>query len=75
MSPQKLTHSCEKPIALLSDLISELSKEGDIILDTFMGSGSTIDSAKRLNRKYIGIELDENYFNIAKERIKCIETI
>lgn len=72
LSPQKLTHSCEKPIDLLSDLISELSKEGDVILDTFMGSGSTIDSAKRLNRKYIGIELDENYFNIAKERISNI---
>ena len=72
LSPQKLTHSCEKPIDLLSDLISELSKEGDIVLDTFMGSGSTIDSAKRLNRKYIGIELDEDYFNIAKERISNI---
>jgi len=38
-----------------------------------MGTGSTIDSAKRLNRKYIGIELDENYFNIAKERISSIK--
>ena len=75
MSPQKLTHSCEKPIALLSDLISELSKEGDVILDTFMGSGSTIDSAKRLGRKYIGIELDEDYFNIAKERIESIDIV
>jgi site-specific DNA-methyltransferase (adenine-specific) len=73
LSPQKLTHSCEKPVSLLSDLISELSTEGNVILDTFMGTGSTIDSAKRLNRKYIGIELDENYFNIAKERISSIK--
>ena len=70
LSPTKMLHSCEKPVALLEDLIYELSNEGDIVLDCFMGSGSTGEAAKNLNRNFIGIELDEKYFNIAKERLK-----
>lgn len=70
LSAQKLSHSCEKPVALLEDLIYELSDEGDIILDTFMGSGSTGDASLKLGRKFIGIELDDTYFEIAKNRIE-----
>ena len=70
LSPTKMLHSCEKPVALLEDLIYELSNEGDVVLDCFMGSGSTGEAAKNLNRNFIGIELDEKYFNIAKERLK-----
>ena len=51
-------------------LINRLSNENDIILDCFMGSGSTGVAAVNANRKFIGIELDEKYFNIAKERIE-----
>jgi len=65
----KAVHPTEKPIGILEHLISEPDYEPKTILDPFMGSGSTGVAAKNLNRKFIGIELDENYFNIAKERI------
>lgn len=70
MSPQKMIHSCEKPIELLIDLINELSNENDTVLDCFMGSGSTGIACIATNRKFIGIELDNNYFEMAKERIE-----
>ena len=69
-SPQKMTHSCEKPVLLLEDLITELSNENDTILDTFMGTGSCGEATIRNNRKFIGIELDDTYFEIAKNRIE-----
>ena len=51
-------------------LIENSSQEGDIIFEPFMGSGSTGVACMNTNRKFIGIELDKNYFNIAKERIE-----
>ena len=51
-------------------LIKTYSNEGETILDFTMGSGTTMLACQNLNRKGIGIELDENYFNIAKERIE-----
>lgn len=69
ISPTKLVHSCEKPVALLEDLISELSDEDEIVLDPFMGSGSTCVAAVNTNRHYIGFELDEKYFQIACDRL------
>ena len=68
--PQKLKHSCEKPVGLLEDLIYELTDEDDIVLDSFMGSGSTGVACLNTNRRFIGIELDENYFNIACDRLE-----
>lgn len=62
-------HPTQKPVALLEYLIKTYSNELDIILDFTMGSGSTGVAAKNSNRNFIGIELDEQYFNIAKERI------
>jgi len=62
-------HTTQKPVALLEDLIKTYTNEGDTVLDFTMGSGSTGVAAKNLNRSFIGIELDENYYNIAKERI------
>ena len=70
IAPTKLKHSCEKPTKLLKDLIYELSNENDLILDPFMGSGSTGVACLNTNRRFVGIELDENYFNIAKNRIE-----
>jgi site-specific DNA-methyltransferase (adenine-specific) len=66
----KNLHDTEKPVELMKVLISNSSKEGEVVLDPFMGIGSTIIAADELNRKFIGIEIDENYFKIAKERIE-----
>lgn len=63
-------HEAEKPVELLQRIIKLSSNENDIVLDPFMGSGSTGVACLNTNRKFIGIELDENYFNIAKDRIK-----
>lgn len=63
-------HPTQKPVALMEYLIKTYSNEGDLILDFTMGSGSTGVACSNLNRKFIGIELDEKYFNIAKERLE-----
>lgn len=63
-------HPTQKPVALLEELIKTFSNEGDVILDFTMGSGSTGVACKNLNRKFIGIELDDVYFEIAKGRIE-----
>ena len=62
-------HPTEKPEKLLERIILLGSKEGGIILDPFMGSGTTGAVAKKLNRNFIGIELDDDFFEIAKNRI------
>jgi len=62
-------HPTQKPILLLEDLIKTFSNENDLVVDLTMGSGSTGVAAKNLNRNFIGIEMDDNYFNIAKKRI------
>lgn len=63
-------HPTQKPILLLEDLIKTFSNENDLVVDLTMGSGSTGVACKNTNRNFIGIEMDENYFNIAKERIE-----
>lgn len=63
-------HPTQKPIELLSYLIEIYTNENACVLDNCMGSGSTGVAAKKLNRNFIGIELDEIYFTIAKERIE-----
>lgn len=63
-------HPTQKPVALLEYLIKTYTNEGDVVLDFTMGSGSTGVACMNLNRQFIGIELDENYFNIAKNRIE-----
>ena len=72
-------HPCQKPVVLLEYLIKTYSNEGDTILDNTMGSGSTGIACINTNRKFIGIEKEEEYFEIAKERInkqiKGIETL
>jgi DNA modification methylase len=65
-------HSTQKPEALLRRIIISTSNKGDVVLDPFMGSGTTAAVAKKLGRKFIGIEQDSNYVNIANERIKSI---
>lgn len=63
-------HDTEKPIELMKILIENSSNENDVILDAFMGIGGTGIACVNTNRNFIGIELDETYFNIAKERIE-----
>jgi site-specific DNA-methyltransferase (adenine-specific) len=62
-------HPTQKPVSLLEELIKTFSNEGDIVLDNCMGSGSTGVACINTNRNFIGIELNEKYFNIATERI------
>ena len=62
-------HPTQKPVALLEYLIRTYTNEDDIILDNCMGSGSTGVACVNTNRDFIGIELDKDYFNIAKQRI------
>jgi DNA modification methylase len=63
-------HPTQKPVALLEYLIKTYTNENDTVLDFTMGSGSTGVACKNLNRDFIGIELDQEYFKIAKERIE-----
>ena len=72
ISSNKLTHPTEKPQDLLEIFIKQSSDVGSIIFDGFMGTGSCGIAAKKLNRNFIGIELDEKYFNIAKNRLENI---
>lgn len=62
-------HPTQKPVALMEYLIKTYTNEDEVVLDNTMGSGTTGVACKNLGRKFIGIEMDENYFNIAKERI------
>ena len=65
-------HPTQKPEALLERIIKACSNVGDTVLDPFSGSGTTCYVAKKLNRKYIGIEREKEYFNISKRRIESI---
>ena len=68
-----LLHPCQKPLELLEFLIKTYTNENMTVLDATMGSGSTGVACLNTNRRFIGIELDENYFNIAKKRIEDVE--
>lgn len=70
VSGNKQLHQNQKPLDLIEQCIEKHSKEKDLVFDGFMGSGSTGIAALNTNRKFIGIELDKNYFDIAKNRIE-----
>ena len=63
-------HQNQKPVDLIKFLINKSSQTEDTVLDGFMGSGTTGVACMETNRNFIGIELDENYYNIAKQRIQ-----
>ena len=65
----KNLHDTEKPVELMQILVENSSKENDIVIDPFMGIGSTGLACVNTNRKFIGIELDNNYYDIAKNRL------
>ncbi len=66
------THPHEKPVDLIIKMIEHSSKEGDLILDPFCGSGSVCLASEKMNRKWIGIELEEKYVEMAKDRMNNI---
>ena len=66
-------HPTQKPILLLEDLIKTFSNEGDLVVDLTMGSGSTGVACVNTGRNFIGIELDEGYFDIAQKRIEAAQ--
>jgi len=68
----KKTHPTEKPVDLLTFYIKNSSKQGDVILDPFMGTGSCGEAAILSGRKFIGIELDSEYYEIAKHRLSVL---
>lgn len=63
-------HPTQKPISVLKPLIEAFSAEGELVLDPFCGSASTLVAARELGRQYLGIELDPEYFRIASERLR-----
>ena len=65
----KPIHPTQKPVSLFEYLIKTYTNEGDLVLDNCMGSGTTGVACKNLNRNFIGMELDPDYFEIAKKRI------
>lgn len=74
ISEKKLgKHPTQKPIKIIKELISHVTNENDIVLDPFMGSGTTCVASAMLNRKYIGIEINEEYYKIAEARLNALE--
>ena len=65
-------HPTQKPVALLEYLVETYTKEGDLVIDMTMGSGSTGVACRNLNRDFIGIELNKEYFDIAEKRINKV---
>lgn len=65
------THPCEKPVALLKFYINNSSNKDDVVFDPFCGTGSTLVAAKELDRKYLGYEIDKEYFDIVIDRLNC----
>jgi site-specific DNA-methyltransferase (adenine-specific) len=71
---KNMVHPTQKPVALMEYLIKTYSDEGEIVLDNCMGSGTTGVACMNMNRNFIGIEMDEEYFSIAKKRIESVMT-
>ncbi len=69
-SKEKTEHPCQFPVSMIERIAKGWSKENDIVLDCFMGSGTTAEACVNTNRKFIGIERDRNYCEIANKRIE-----
>lgn len=76
MSDKKLyDHPTIKPLHMIKTLIENSSQEGDVVLDTFLGSGTTAVACKELGRNYIGFEINEEYYKIAQDRLNGISQV
>jgi len=71
--PENTEHPTQKPEKLVAKIILASSQEGDVVFDPFLGSGTTSVTAKKLNRKFVGIELDEDFACIAEKRLQMAE--
>jgi site-specific DNA-methyltransferase (adenine-specific) len=71
--PENTDHPTQKPEKLLAKIILASSNPGDVVLDPFLGSGTTSVVAKKLGRQYVGIELDETYCCLAEKRLELAE--
>lgn len=74
-SKEKIGHPSQKPIKLIEMLVTSSSREGDWVLDPFIGSGTTAEACERLGRRWIGIEIDPAYAKIANQRMAALKTI
>lgn len=72
-NPREKNHPTEKPVGLMGLYVSNSTQPNDTVLDPFMGSGTTGVACKQANRNFIGIELDDKYFEIAKNRIEEVK--
>ena len=75
ISKEKCGHPSQKPLDLIEKLVACSTDEGDLVIDPFLGSGTTAAAAKRLRRKWIGIEKDSNYIQIARNRLDSSEEL
>ena len=71
--PENTDHPTQKPEKLLAKIILASTKEGDLVFDPFLGSGTTAVIAKKLGRKYVGVEVDEYYCCLAEKRLEKAE--
>jgi site-specific DNA-methyltransferase (adenine-specific) len=72
-SKEKVGHPSQKPIGLISKLVASGSRPGDLVLDPFLGSGSTAEACELAKRKWLGIELDPAYVEMSSKRIKALD--
>ena len=70
---QIFAHTTIKPINIIKNLIRNSSKENDIVLDCFMGSGTTAVACKETNRQFIGFEIEEKWVNVANDRLNKVD--
>ena len=67
---EKRIHPTQKPVALYEWILSKYAKKDDIILDTHVGSASSLIACYRTNHKFVGFEIDEYYYNLSKDRLE-----
>ena len=66
-------HPAQKPVALYVWILNNFAKEGDVILDPMVGSGSSLIACRETGHKYMGFEIDETYYGLAKKRLDAVE--
>jgi len=73
LNSSQMIHPTEKPVGLLTDIITAITKPGELLCDPFAGSASTLVAAKKTGRRYIGIELDDERYEVARRRLEEVK--